>query len=1220
MTYCIDPADRQVLLQLTKELDLAETTRSCLERGYLESVTIDTKTGKCRIQLRVPERLPASDLQKIEFCLATAICIQTVVVEQLTPGSVDLSDQKERLIESLAPISPLGRRALLNAEWQWEETALKVIVNRCLEQELLQRENFAAILADYLHAQYGLSVQIEIEVQEKACCFEELDTQLQKLPGEVAEESRKQSTEGASREIVVLGSQIKGNPLNIAEICEDTRNVVVAGQMRNLELRELKTGRCLLSFVIEDATCAMVCKTYLETSAEVAKKTGLIKENGTWVKIKGTAMFDKYVHERTILVDHITKLHVLPQTDEHLTRRVELHAHTQMSSMDSVLSIEALIKIAEQYGHPAVAITDHGVVQAFPHAQEIAAKSKVKVIYGMEGYLFDQDISQSNHIVILAKNSQGLRNLYRLVSLSHLKFFHRTPRIPRSVLAELRQGLLLGSACEAGELFRAILNGASIEELLVIAEFYDYLEIQPCGNNQFLIRNGQVENLERLQELNRIVCEVGRLSGKPVVATGDVHFLRPEDEVYRRILMSGQKYEDADLQAPLYFRTTEEMLAEFEYLGAEQAMEVVIHAPRRIAEQIDKLQPIPDGLYSPDIPGADDEIRTMAHQRAAELYGDPLPSLVADRLKMELDSIINNGFGVLYLIAHKLVKKSTDDGYLVGSRGSVGSSFVATMTGITEVNPLPPHWRCPDCRTTVFADEGQYGCGFDLPEASCPHCQSLMAKDGHNIPFAVFMGFEGDKVPDIDLNFSGDYQAHAHKYTEELFGRDNVFRAGTISTIAEKTAFGYVQNYLEERKLPATKANADRLVRGCAGVKKTTGQHPGGIMVVPRQMDIHHFTPIQHPADDRTSGTITTHFDYHSISSRLVKLDILGHDDPTVIRMLERLTGIDARAIPFDDPATMSLFYSTEALGLTEKQMNCPVATLGVPEFGTRFVRQMLEETRPSKFSELVRISGFSHGTDVWLNNAQNLIRDKVASLSEAISARDDIMVTLIQKGLRPKMAFEIMESVRKGKGVKPDQVQAMLDQGVPQWFIDSCQKIKYMFPKAHAVAYVMMAFRIAWFKVHKPLAFYSAYFSIRAEDFDAVAAVQGEKALTELQRELESKGNTASPKEKAILPVIETAREMVLRGFSFLPVDIYHSHASEFLIRDSALLPPLIAVPGLGESVAQSIVAARKVRAFSSREDLRLRGHVSKTLVELLTHQGCLDSLPESEQMRLFG
>jgi DNA polymerase-3 subunit alpha (Gram-positive type) len=1217
LTYCIAPADKQVLVKLTQEIPLSAETRRCLEQSRIDAVTIDSRTGQCKIVLLVPEFLPASDVSQVETFLRGAICLENLVIEQqLLFAPKRICERKEELIGALPGLSPLTRRALLQAEWLWQESRLIITLLRALEMELILREDFEKIFTAYMHDQFDLKIELQIQVNEKATCFDELDCMLQALPQDTATVS----AQDIRADRVVIGSAIKGKQLDIKEITEEQRNVIIQGRLKGLEVKELKSGRCLVSFSVEDGTCAISCKAYMENLAEANQKMEPLKKGDNLVKVKGTAMFDRYVRELVIQTDHLSRINSVTLTDDHVNKRVELHAHTQMSSMDSVVSIEALIRTAEQYGHSAVAITDHGVVQAFPAAQDLVRKSKVKVIYGMEGYLFDQDISQSNHIIILARNNQGLRNLYRLVSLSHIKYFHRTPRIPRSALLEFREGLVLGSACEAGELYRAILHGASTEELLRIADFYDFLEIQPCGNNQFLIRNGQVNDLEQLQDYNRKICELGSLSAKPVVATCDVHFLRPEDEVYRRILMSGQKYDDADLQAPLYYRTTAEMLAEFAYLGEELAEEVVIHSPRRIADSIEKLQPIPDGLYSPDIPGADDAIRNMAFDRAQELYGDPLPAIVADRLKLELDSIINNGFGVLYLIAHKLVKKSTDDGYLVGSRGSVGSSFVATMTGITEVNPLPPHWRCPQCKTSEFATDGLYGGGFDLPDRICPDCQIPMIKEGHNIPFAVFMGFEGDKVPDIDLNFSGDYQAHAHKYTEELFGRDNVFRAGTISTIAEKTAYGYVQNYLEERKLPCTNANINRLVRGCAGVKKTTGQHPGGIMVVPRQMDVHHFTPIQHPADDRTSGTVTTHFDYHSISSRLVKLDILGHDDPTVIRMLERLTGVDAKVLPFDDAKTMSLFSSTDALGLTPAQLKNPVATLGIPEFGTRFVRQMLEETRPGRFSELVRISGFSHGTDVWINNAQNLIHDKIASLSEAISARDDIMVTLIQKGVAPKMAFDIMESVRKGKGVKPNQVQAMLDQGVPQWFIESCQKIKYMFPKAHAVAYVMMAFRIAWFKVHHPLAFYAAYFTIRAEDFDPAAAARGETGLNAVIHELDGKGNGASHKEKAMIGVMETAREMVLRGYNFLPIDIYQSDASEFLIKEKSLLPPLAALPGLGAAAAQSIVTARTDRLFSSQDDLRVRGHISKTILELLGQQGCLNGLPESDQMRLFG
>ena len=996
LTYCIAPDDKAILEKLTRQLNFPAETRAVLRQSRIDGITMDPQTGQCNIELFVSALLSKEVLAQITDFLRDATCLSSLKIKQrLCDAAQIIAKYKQSIIQDLPGITPVTRRALTTADWQYADGVLDILLERSIGFDLIQREGVETSLPALLGERFGLSVRLNVMVAEEAACYDELDCILQSLPQDTSVSCASGGAAGEKNgDKVILGSQIKGKPIEIKTITEEQRGVVIQGAIGKSETKELKSGRCLLTFDVEDATCAISCKAYCENATEANNKLEQLKK-GAAVRVKGTAMPDKYDGgELVIQVDHITKTTAEQIRDDSPEKRVELHAHTQMSNMDSVVPIAALISTAEKYGHSAVAITDHGVIQAFPLAQELAHKSKVKVIYGMEGYLFDQDISQSNHIIILARNTQGLRNLYRLVSLSHIKYFHRTPRIPRAALLELREGLVLGSACEAGELYRSMLNGASIEELKNIAAFYDYLEIQPCANNQFLIRKGEADNLEALQDYNRQICEIGRLTGKPVAATCDVHFLRPEDEVYRRILMSGQKYDDADQQAPLYFRNTEEMLAEFSYLGEDLAKEVVVNVPRRIADSIERLQPIPEGLYSPDIPGADDDIRNMSYAKAKELYGDPLPELIDARLQQELNSIINNGFGVLYLIAHKLVKKSTDDGYLVGSRGSVGSSFVATMTGITEVNPLPPHWRCPACKHSEFADEDQYGGGFDLPDRNCPNCSTNMTKNGHNIPFAVFMGFEGDKVPDIDLNFSGDYQSVAHKYTEELFGRDNVFRAGTISTIAERTAFGYVKNYLDERSLPGTKANCNRLVRGCAGVKKTTGQHPGGIMVVPRHMDVHHFTPIQYPADDRTSGTVTTHFDYHSISSRLVKLDILGHDDPTVIRMLERLTGQDAKNIPFDDPQTMSLFFSTDAIGLTPAQLKSPVATLGIPEFGTRFVRQMLEETGPKRFSELVRISGFSHGTDVWVNNAQDLIRDKQATLSEAISARDDIMVT----------------------------------------------------------------------------------------------------------------------------------------------------------------------------------------------------------------------------------
>jgi DNA polymerase III subunit alpha, Gram-positive type len=1220
LTYCIAPDDKSILATVTQSLPLSKETKSFLRQSRIDSIVIDSQTQQGKIMLLVPELLTNDDLRIITDFLCQAVCLTQLQVEQrLCQLDQILQTERDQIITGLPELSSVVSRALTTAEWKYEKKVLTLRLERLLERDVLQRAGVEKSLSAYIEEKYGIPLEVRLDVTEMPVCYDELDCLLQALPQDLEAGAGGVSKADNKGEKAVIGSFVKGAPIDIRSITEEQRGVIIQGCIGAFELKELKSGRCLLTLDVEDTASAIGCKTYFENMAEGQRKTESLKK-GMSVRVKGTVMFDRYARELVLQADHVTKVTVEAIKDDQPVTRVELHAHTQMSTMDSVVPIADLINTAARYGHPAIAITDHGVIQAFPAAQELAAKSKIKVIYGMEGYLFDQDISQSNHIIILARNTIGLRNLYRLVSLSHIKYFHRTPRIPRSALIEFREGLILGSACEAGELYRAMLHGATPEELQKIALFYDYLEIQPWANNQFLIRKGEVTDAEELRDLNRRICELGKITGRPIAATCDVHFLRPEDEVYRRILMSGQKYDDADQQPPIYFRTTGEMLEEFSYLGEELAKEVVIDTPRKIAEEIERLQPIPDGLYSPDIPGADDDIRNMSFAHARELYGDPLPDVVANRLQMELNSIINNGFGVLYLIAHKLVKKSTDDGYLVGSRGSVGSSFVATMTGITEVNPLPPHWLCQACKISEFAEGGEYGSGFDLPDKNCPVCGKSMQKNGHNIPFAVFMGFEGDKVPDIDLNFSGDYQPVAHKYTEELFGRDNVFRAGTISTIAERTAYGYVQNYLDERKLPGTNANINRLVRGCAGVKKTTGQHPGGIMVIPRHMDVHHFTPIQFPADDRTSGTVTTHFDYHSISSRLVKLDILGHDDPTVIKMLERLTGLDAKGLPFDDQPTMSLFYSTEALGLTSAQLKSEVGTLGIPEFGTRFVRQMLEETRPHCFSELVRISGFSHGTDVWVNNAQDLIKNKQATLSEAISARDDIMITLMQKGVAPKTSFDIMESVRKGKGVKPNQVQAMKEQKVPEWFIESCQKIKYMFPKAHAVAYVMMAFRIAWFKVHQPLAFYAAYFTIRAEDFDPAAAIRGEAGLKAVIHDLEAKGNGASHKEKALLAVIETAREMVLRGFPFWPIDLYQSAAHEFRIVGQALLPPLASLPGLGIAAAENIVAARQVRPFSSQDDLRIRGHASKSILEIMNQHGCLNDMPESDQMQLFG
>ena len=948
---------------------------------------------------------------------------------------------------------------------------------------------------------------------------------------------------------LIFGRGVSGALHKITELVGEIKSVVVEGTIgegpgSGIRLLEFKSGTKLLTFCISDDTDGIACKKFFtkgrrrkssEPEPDCDEVMAALKE-GMAVRVQGSVRFDTFMNEYVLFVNSLAKKEKKSREDRAEVKRVELHAHTTMSSMDAVVSVKDLIKTADRWGWPAVAVTDHGVVQAFPDAAKAlsSCKSDLKVIYGMEGYLVQKDHLQkrANHIIMLAKNPNGLRNLYQLVSLAHLRYFHRQPRLPKHIIEEYRSGLLIGSACEAGELIRAIEEQRTDEELMEIASFYDYLEIQPIHNNDFLKRSDKYPDIQTDDDLIKInlkVAEIAKKLGKPLVATCDVHFLNPEDSIYRAILMKGKGFDDAELQPPLYLRTTDEMLKEFEYLGEEAAYEAVVTNPRKIADQIERFKPIPDDLYSPQIPGADEEIREMSYKKARALYGENLPKIVEDRLKQELKPIIGHGFSVLYLIAQRLVKKSNDDGYLVGSRGSVGSSFIATMTGITEVNPLPPHWRCPHCQYSKFITDGSYGCGYDLPDKVCPVCGTPLIKDGHDIPFAVFLGFDGDKVPDIDLNFSGAYQPVAHKYTEILFGKDNVYRAGSIQTVADKTAFGYVKKFYEEKGVKKHISYIDKMAHGCMGVKSTTGQHPAGIMVVPRNMDVHFFTPIQHPANDMNCGTITTHFDYHSISSRLVKLDILGHDDPTVIKMLEDLTHRDPKTIPFDDEATMSIFNSTAALGVTPEELGATSGTFGIPEFRTPFTRQMIDDTQPDVFSDLVRISGFSHGTDVWLGNAQDLIRSGQCTIKNAISARDDIMMYLIHNGIDPLLSFKTMEKVRKGKGIADDVVEILRKGGIPEWFIESCQKIKYLFPRAHATAYVMMAYRIAYCKVHYPLAYYAAYFSIRAAEFDANVIARGKDYVGQQIKELEAMGKEKKldAKQNATLIVLQLAWEM---------------------------------------------------------------------------------------------
>ena len=1140
------------------------------------------------------------------------------------------------LMEKLCLQIPSCRGWLEGVEYGLIGDTLQLILKQEIGCNYLLSRGAQSVLERILKEDYQLEAKVAIKSNETGeeegmSELEELEILYQERFKEINQNNAQLNgltdgkMENGIQERVIMGKEIKKEITPIKAIKEEEQGITIKGSLFNLEKRDLKSGRILLSFFLTDKTDSIACK--IITNPKEKKILWEELREKKWYLISGKVEHDRFTQELTIFPRDIMETEPQVRLDTAEKKRAELHLHTKMSALDGLTGVAEVIKTALAWGHPAIAITDHGVVQAFPEAYEAAKGKNIRLIYGLEGYLFDD--TQENkggkiptyHVIILARNQEGLANLYRLVTISHLQFYHRVPRIPKSELSRLREGLLIGTACEAGELFRAFLRGLPEAQLEEIASYYDYLEIQPLGNNRFLLDKGTFASEKELMQVNENIYQLGKKLNKLVVATGDVHFLEPEDEVYRRILMKGKGFEDADKQAPLYFRTTEEMLAEFTYLGEKEAEEVVIENPRQIASLIKEIKPIPDELYPPVVAGAEEEIIELTQTKAQELYGTVLPEIIEKRIKKELNAIINNGFAVLYWIAYKLVKKSNMDGYLVGSRGSVGSSLVAHFCGITEVNPLPPHYRCPACKYVEFVNDGFNGSGADLKDEVCPKCGLSLQKNGHNIPFEVFLGFKGDKVPDIDLNFSGEYQSRAHKYTEELFGKDNVFRAGTIATVANKTAYGFVKNYFEDKQEYISQAELTRLINGCTGVKRTTGQHPGGVMVLPKGQDIHLFTPLQRPADDIHSDIITTHFDYHSISSRLVKLDILGHDDPTIIKFLEDLTGVDSRTIPFDEPKVLSLFTSTDALGISGEDLGISIGTLGIPEFGTKFVRQMLEDTKPETFSDLVRISGFSHGTDVWLNNAQTLIKSGIAKTSEVISARDDIMTYLLHQGLEPGIAFKIMEDVRKGKGVKPDYITIMKEKDVPDWYIESCQKIKYMFPKAHAVAYVMMAFRIAYFKIYYPAAFYASCFTARADDFDADLVVGGIPIIKAKMEEIQKKGNEATQKEEKLAGILELALEMYLRNIQVKRVDLYKSDATKFLLveQPQSLLPPLISLQGLGKTAAINVVNARQEKPFISKEDVRIRGKLSKTVIEVLEKHGALEGLPENDQMTLF-
>lgn len=1051
----------------------------------------------------------------------------------------------------------------------------------------------------------------------------------------------------------LFGSIVKGKPKPIRDCLPEDGEVVVWGDVFSLETRESKDGRySIINFNITDYTSSYPIKVFGEK-----KKCEDLVENlkdGKTVLVRGSINMDTYMHTYLINARAVTEIEKIEKQDNSPEKRVELHLHTNMSAMDGMTSAKELVSRAAAWGHKAIAITDHGVVQSFPEACNTAAKAGIKIIYGMEGYLVDDDdfygeynfgaedeipdeyiekvrAEKTYHIIILAKNTQGLKNLYKLITDSNLKFFKRRPRIPRHRLMQYREGLIVGSACEAGELYRAIVDQKSDEDILRIASFYDYLEIQPNGNNAFMLRS-QDERYERfrtvedLENIDRQIIHIADKLGKMVVATCDVHFIDPGNAVFREILMTSMGFSDADKQAPLYFRTTEEMLAEFAFLGEETAKEIVITNPNKIADLCESgMTPFPRGTFPPSLEGADEDLTRICWERTKRDYGDPVPENVAARLEKELKSIISNGFGVLYMIAQKLVQNSEEHGYYVGSRGSVGSSFVAHAAGISEVNPLPPHYICTECKHSEFFMDGSVGSGYDLPPKNCPVCGKPMHRDGHDIPFETFLGFKGDKQPDIDLNFSGEYQFYAHRYTEELFGKDHTFKAGTIGTIADKTAYGFVKKWLEVKGITVNRAEEDRLTKGCTGVKRTTGQHPGGMVVVPASNDAEDFTPIQHPADDVSGGLRTTHFDFHSLHDTILKLDNLGHDVPTLYRHLEDLTGINVFDVDICDPKLYELLTSPEPLGVTAEEIGCETGTLSLPELGTPFVRGMLMEAKPKNFSDMLQISGLSHGTDVWLGNAQELIKNGTCSISDVIGTRDNIMVYLMHKGLEPDMAFKIMEIVRKGNATKlltETHIKAMKEHDVPDWYIDSCMKIKYMFPKAHAAAYVSAAMRLAWYKVYKPTEYYATYMTVRGEDLDTVAIMEGRAAVKQLMNSITAKGHDATAKEENMFVAMQVVNEMMARGVEFLPIDLYKSHATIYKIEDGKIRLPFMSMSGTGESAAVALMKARDdgEGEYMSRDDLQQRSGVSKSVMETLEACGALEGLPQSTQMSFFG
>ncbi len=1433
-----------------QKISLSPGVREAFGGTIVNKLRIQRKERSIHIAITAARLIP---LQKREDLKAELL--------QTLPGirEVELEttyDMPETSLQSLAQgywesiRSFISRRSkvcagvISDADWQIVDGKMQIFVKHNMAYYLAQK-HLDDQLMQMIERETGRRLTIQFKnvrqtAEEREAFAQEQQKKMQEISQRITTAQAEVSRERADAEVaavsssltkgILFGKEISGSNQKIIDTKIVGENVIIEGSIYNIEPREIRGEKYIVSFDITDLSDSTTVKFFVKKSVYEQELASRIKK-GTYLRVQGEVQFDKYTKEIDIMAKNITLADApAPRMDDAEEKRVELHLHTQMSSMDGVTPVKKYIERAIAWGHKAIAITDHGVVQAFPDAMNAIGKSDLKVIYGVEAYLIDDlgnvvtmprgqllddtfvvfDIEttglsreteriteigavkvcegkiidrfstfvdpqkpipaeitkltgitdemvadappieeilpqflefcgdavlvahnasfdmgfirvnaerkcgvevkntvldtlelsrsllselskhklnlicdhlgvsleghhravndaeataevflrfvdmlvekkifcldeinvfasqtvnykklKSYHAIILVKNAVGLRNLYELVSLSHIEYFHRRPRIPKSKLMQLREGLILGSACEAGELYRTLLDEKPKQVIDEIVNFYDYLEIQPLGNNAFMIASPKVENvhsMEDIQRINKKIIALGEEHDKPVVATCDVHFIDPQDAAFRRIIMAAEGFADADQQAPLYFRTTKEMLKEFAYLGEEKAREIVITNTNKIADLIEKIKPIPDETFPPKIDGADEELRQICMDKAISIYGDPLPEIVRDRLETELNSIISNGYAVLYIIAQKLVWKSVADGYLVGSRGSVGSSFAANMAGITEVNSLPPHYICPNCKYSDFESETvkkfamEEASGCDMPDKKCPVCGEMLHKDGHDIPFQTFLGFEGDKEPDIDLNFSGEYQQQAHAYTEELFGTGHVFKAGTIGTLAEKTAYGFVKKYFDAREITPHNAEINRLVEGCTGIKRTTGQHPGGLMVVPSDHNIYEFCPIQRPANDVNSTVTTTHFDYHSISGRLLKLDLLGHDDPTVIRMLYDLTGVNPQSVPLGDPETMSLFESPQALGVTAEEIDCKTGTLGIPEFGTKFVRGMLLDTKPKTFADLLRISGLSHGTDVWLGNAQTLIENGTITLKETISTRDSIMIYLINKGVEKKKSFKIMEKVRKGKGLTEEDIVDMKAANVPDWYIESCQKIKYMFPKAHAAAYVMMAFRIAYFKIHYPEAYYASYFTVRAcDDFDYSCMCKGIDAAKQAIREIHAKGQEATAKDKNKQTVLEIIVEFYARGFRFVPINLYESDAKKFKITPEGLLPPFSSLQGFGATAAQSVVDGRVAGEFCTIEELRERTSLGRSLIDLLKDNGVLDGIPETNQLTLF-